>query len=185
MEDEIPRRNYIRKKKIYEKSYKLIRQTLELINLVKNVKTAPNELNKIAKQHANRVEAACWHPRIGLTDYDYQQSVIDKTQELCDLLINSYAPQVNSIRNLIQKNFFQNFKKGQINSPRILSSQSSDIKQDEKIDQNLSSEAEKEKSIGNQNFQSDKIETNFFSNVIEKSDDDCAIVEIDLIENDI
>lgn len=105
------KRNYIRKKKTYNKSMALVHQTLELIGLVKNTKIPPSELDQLAKQHADRIEAVCWDPRNKITDDVYQQIVIQKTRELCNMLINKYAPQVNTISLLIQihgKNLLQN-----------------------------------------------------------------------------
>lgn len=102
MENQNSKRNYIRRKKTYNKSCTLVRQTLELINLVKNTKMPPIELDQLAKQHADRVEAVCWDPRTKISDDLYQQLVIKKTRELCTLLINKYAPQVNTINLLIK-----------------------------------------------------------------------------------
>lgn len=96
------KRNYIRRKKTYNKSMSLVHQTLELINLVKNTKITNTELDQLSKQHADRIEAACWDPRMKLTDDAYQQIVIQKTKELCNILINKFAPQVNTISLMIK-----------------------------------------------------------------------------------
>lgn len=104
------KRNYIHRKKTYNMSLTLVRQTLELISLVKKVKMLPQELDHLAKQHTDRIEAVCWDPRTKITDDIYQQLVTKKTRELCNILINKHAPQINTISLLIQmhgKDFVQ------------------------------------------------------------------------------
>ncbi|OHS96108.1 hypothetical protein TRFO_37750 [Tritrichomonas foetus] len=98
------KRNYIRRKKTYNKCMTLIRQTLELINLVKKTNIPANQITEQAKQHADLVEAVCWDPRTRITDELYQQVAIRKTRELCTSLINKQAPQVSAIHMIIQMN---------------------------------------------------------------------------------
>ena len=96
--DEGPRRNYIRRKRCLNESIQIIEKTLNcLANLRKDNIIKKDEISKLAKAHANEVEAACWAPRLRMSDDDYQNRMSTKTKELCLVLINKLLPPIDNL----------------------------------------------------------------------------------------
>ena len=97
--EERPNRNYIRRKRCLNESIQIIEKTLNcLANLRKDNLIKKEEISKLAKAHANEVEAACWAPRLKMSDDDYQNRMSTKTKELCLVLINKFIPIQNFAR---------------------------------------------------------------------------------------
>ena len=97
--EERPNRNYIRRKRCLNESIQIIEKTLNcLANLRKDNLIKKEEISKLAKAHANEVEAACWAPRLKMSDDDYQNRMSTKTKELCLVLINKLLPIQNFAR---------------------------------------------------------------------------------------
>lgn len=104
--DDSPRRNYIRRKKCLNESINIIEKTLLCLSSIRKDKIDKSELTKLAKAHANEVEAACWTPRMKMSDDDYQNLMNSKTKELCLVLIKKLMPAIDTTQ-----------KKSEISSP--------------------------------------------------------------------
>ncbi|EAY14160.1 hypothetical protein TVAG_372930 [Trichomonas vaginalis G3] len=93
--DDLPRRNYIRRKRCLNESINIIEKTLLCLSSIRKDKIDKSELTKFAKAHANEVEAACWTPRMKMSDEDYQNLMTTKTKELCLVLIKKLMPTID------------------------------------------------------------------------------------------
>ena len=100
--DNFPRKNYIRRKKCLNESIALIEKTLFCISKIRKDQADKNELTKLARAHANEVEAACWAPRMKMSDDDYQNLMETKTKELCLVLIKKLLPTIDTSRVILQ-----------------------------------------------------------------------------------
>ena len=47
----------------------------------------PIQLSQEANEYATTVEASCWSPRLHISDEEFHQLIIQKTQDLCNILI--------------------------------------------------------------------------------------------------
>jgi hypothetical protein len=91
------KRNYIRRKKWLNDSTALVKSTLNFIHTTLGTPVSSAELERLAKQHASGIEAACWDPRTTqLTDSIYQTLMVSKTRELCVALICQNLPEPNA-----------------------------------------------------------------------------------------
>ena len=93
--DDSPRRNYIRRKRCLNESIDIIEKTLQIIYQFRKENVDKNEISKRARAHANEVEAACWAPRMKMSDDDYQSLMETKTKELCLVLVKKLIPTVD------------------------------------------------------------------------------------------
>ena len=94
--DDSPRRNYIRRKRCLNESISMIEKTLICIFKIRKEQVDKNEITKMAKSHASEVEAACWAPRMKMSDDDYQNLMETRTKELCLVLIKKLIPTIDT-----------------------------------------------------------------------------------------
>ena len=98
MSGEKPHRLYIRRKRCLKESQKLIYETLCSIVAMKGQEVNSIQLSQEALEHATAIEASCWSPRLHISDEEFHQLTIKKTQDLCYILIqrscqpHSYTP---------------------------------------------------------------------------------------------
>lgn len=86
MEHEKPKRTYIRRKKALNESIKLIQNTLSKISMLSSNKISEREILSNAASFANSIEAQCWSPRLQMTDDEYRQVIMNKTEQICTTL---------------------------------------------------------------------------------------------------
>ena len=86
MEHEKPRRTYIRRKKALNESIKLIQNTLLKISLLSQQKMSDREVLSQAASFANSIEAQCWSPRLQMSDEEYRNIIMNKTEQICTTL---------------------------------------------------------------------------------------------------
>jgi hypothetical protein len=93
-----PKRNYIRRKKCLNDSASLLKSTLSFINRTQGTQMSLAQLDRVARNHAASIQAACWDPRTNtMTDELYQNLMAQKTRQLCLTLILQSAPQGNAL----------------------------------------------------------------------------------------
>jgi hypothetical protein len=93
LESPRPKRNYIRRKKSLNDSTALIKSTLCFISMSQGTGMSPFALNRVARHHANTIEAACWDPHLSdITDDSYRRLVLTKTNQLCAALLGRHMP---------------------------------------------------------------------------------------------
>jgi hypothetical protein len=93
-----PKRNYIRRKKCLNDSASLLKSTLSFINRTQGTQMPLTELDRVSRNHAASIEAACWDPRTNtMTDELYQNLMAQKTRQLCLTLILQSVPQGNAL----------------------------------------------------------------------------------------
>lgn len=96
-----PRRNYIQRKKCLNNSVNQIVNVLNIIQILQKDTGSPIEKQKVAYEHAQKIEAACWSPHSKLTPESYEKLISAKTQELCRVIFKKSIPQLDS--NKIQR----------------------------------------------------------------------------------
>lgn len=90
MDQNKPKRNYIRRKKCLADSIAQIRQTYEFIRAISGPNFPHIDIIKESDSHARLIEAVCWSPHFRMTGEDYSNIMKAKTTELCQALIKQY-----------------------------------------------------------------------------------------------
>lgn len=88
------KRNYIRRKKYLKDCMTEIKVTLDFIRAFRREKPSPSDA-KLAKTHAEEIEAVCWSPHSGLSSEDYQKLMSAKTRELCVTILKKALPSLD------------------------------------------------------------------------------------------
>lgn len=84
-----PHRVYIRRKRCLKEAQKIIYDVLVSISTSHGDEINEKLLNKQALEHAISIEAACWSPKLHVTDAEFENLMISKAHELCKILLNS------------------------------------------------------------------------------------------------
>lgn len=98
------KRNYIRKKKYFVECKDLIEKTLEYIYKREKKNVSEIDIQNESDQYASEVEAACWNPKLKLSDDDYQAIIHNKARELCLALLSKHIPK-NELEAILQRSF--------------------------------------------------------------------------------
>lgn len=92
MEQQHPRRSYIRRKRCLSECTKIIQGTLKDLVVAHRMQLSEQAIGKMALTYAQNVEAHCWSPRLQISDECYRQKTIAKARELCKALMRKPLP---------------------------------------------------------------------------------------------
>ena len=81
------RKTYIRRKRCLNQSIEQIKDTMIYIMKNTGYRMTESQLLEFAKARAKEIEAACWSPRLKISDKEYSQIVLKKTYQLCNILL--------------------------------------------------------------------------------------------------
>lgn len=115
-------RNYVKKKKSLNECFEKIKKTLEDIRNDHSVTFSDEEIEKIARESTQSVEAACWSPQTHITQRQYQKFTEKKTKEVCNALRMRYTPRATGFipHKTVDGNTFTNKDLSTtLNSPKI------------------------------------------------------------------
>lgn len=87
-----PRKSYIRKKKYLQESSKMLQTAMKSMYSSHGLIISEHQLKLFADSRAREIEASCWFPRLKTSEIDYQNLIISKTRELCQVLISRNLP---------------------------------------------------------------------------------------------
>lgn len=86
MSEERPKKRYIRRKRALKECIKLLLETLREINPNGNSITGSDTIQESAEEIASYIEASCWSPRLNMSDGEYMQLIMKKTEKTINIL---------------------------------------------------------------------------------------------------
>ena len=87
MQQQKPRRSYIRRKRCLGECAKIIKSMLKDLFMSQHVQMSDQMVSDLALSYAKNVEAHCWSPRLQISDECYRQQTLAKARELCKALV--------------------------------------------------------------------------------------------------
>lgn len=101
-------RNYIRRKHCLRECVKIIKMSLSYVAKATGNPISDKQLQEAADNHSKSIEAVCWAPRVKMTDEEYSALMLQKTKELCRVLIQ---PVLFNMRNIKIQNDLKKIQK--------------------------------------------------------------------------